>query len=100
MSPRAEKALSGLITGLAGLSVCPEPTIQRTAEGMNGCLAELIDEILGEHASGDLFEKAVALAAPRLKEVLGITIVSTTELQRRATTETDDLLTKLRKGGL
>jgi hypothetical protein len=96
-----QKPLEGLIAAIAGLTALyPDPSINKTAELINAFLAELVKELLGEDQAEALFDEAIASVAPRLLETFGLEIVTVKQLQERAVATTDDLLAKLRKGGL
>lgn len=101
MSRPGQKPLEGLIAAIAGLiAVHPDPTVNATGELMNGCLSSLLGDILGEEQSGLLFEDAIAAVSPVLESQFGLKVVTTAMLNKSAAAETDDLLTRLRKGGL
>lgn len=93
MSRPGQKPLEGLIAAISGLiAVYPDKTINTTGELMNSCLTGLLDQIMGEAALADI--------GPTLERDFGLRVVSTATLEKAATAETDDLLTRLRKGGL
>ena len=101
MSRPGQKPLEALISTIAGLAVIhPDRTVNSSAELMNSCLSELLREILGEEQTQALFEAAITEIGPMLEKEFGLKIVTIASLEAAAQTETDDLLTKLRKGGL
>lgn len=96
-----QKPLEHMIAAIAGLSaIHPDPTVNSAAELINQSLAEMLRQILGDERAEAIFEAAIAGVAPVLEKEFGIQIVSARNLEKQAKTETDDLLTKLRKGGL
>lgn len=100
MSRPGQKPLEGLIAAISGLiAVYPDPSVNKTGELINGCLAELVKDLIGEDQAEALFDDAIAALAPQLQQ-FGMEVVSIKSLEKRATDETDDLLTRLRKGGL
>lgn len=101
MSRPGQKPLEALIAAIAGLAaIHPDRTVNASAEMLNRCLSEMLREILGEDQTQALFEAAIAGISPMLEKEFGIKIVTIASLEVAAKTETDDLLTKLRKGGL
>lgn len=101
MSRPGQKPLEALIASIAGLSALyPDPTVNETGHIINGSLAQLVRDLIGDDAAEGLFEDAINALAPRLQEQFGIQVVTIAKLEKQAKTETDDLLTKLRKGGL
>lgn len=100
MSRPGQKPLEGLIAAISGLiAVYPDKTINTTGELMNSCLTELVKDLIGEDQAEALFDDAIAALAPQLQQ-FGMEVVSIKSLEKRATDATDDLLTRLRKGGL
>lgn len=101
MSRPGQKPLEGLIAAISGLiAVYPDKTINTTGELMNSCLTGLLDQIMGEAAARELFEAALADIGPTLERDCGLRVVSTATLEKRAKGEADDLVARLRKGGL
>lgn len=101
MSRPGQKPLEGLIAAVAGLiAVYPDPTINKTGELINGCLAELVKDLIGEDQAEALFDDAIAALAPQMLKEFGMEIVSIKSLEKRATDATEELVTRLRKGGL
>lgn len=100
MSRPGQKPLEGLIAAVAGLiAVYPDPTVNKTGELINGCLAELVKDLIGEDQAEALFDDAIAALAPQLQQ-FGMEVVTIKQLESRAKVEADDLVTRLRKGGL
>jgi len=101
MSRPGQKPLGGLIAAIAGLTaVYPDPTVNKTAELINGCLAELVKDLIGEDETEALFDAAIAELAPQMLKEFGIEIVTIKNLEKRAMATTEDLVARLRKGGL
>ncbi len=101
MSRPGQKPLEALIAAIAGLSALyPDPTVNETGKIINGSLAQLVRDLVGDDAAEALFDDAVAALAPQLLEQFGIQVVTISKLEKHARAETDDLLAKLRKGGL
>lgn len=91
MSRPGQKPLEGLIAAVAGLiAVYPDPTVNKTGGLINGCLAELVKA---------LFDDAIAALAPQLQQ-FGMEVVTIKQLEKRAKATTEDLVARLRKGGL
>lgn len=100
MSRPGQKPLEGLIAAVAGLiAVYPDPTVNKTGELINGCLAELVKDLIGEDQAEALFDDAIAALAPQLQQ-FGMEVVTIKQLEKRAKVEADDLVARLRKGGL
>lgn len=100
MSRPGQKPLEGLIAAVAGLiAVYPDPTVNKTGELINGCLAELVKDLIGEDQAEALFDDAIAALGPQLQQ-FGMEVVTIKQLEKRAKVEADDLVTRLRKGGL
>lgn len=101
MSLPGQKPLEGLIAAIARLTaVYPDPTVNTTGELINGFLAQLVRELLGEEAGETLFDAAITSLAPTLLKEFGIEIVTIKQLEKRAKATTEDLVARLRKGGL
>jgi len=100
MSRPGQKPLEGLIAAVAGLiAVYPDPTVNKTGELINGCLAELVKDLIGEDQAEALFDDAIAALAPQLQP-FGMDVVTIKQLEKRAKATTEDLVARLRKGGL
>ena len=100
MSRPGQKPLEGLIAAIAGLAaIYPDPSVNKTAELINGCLAELVKDLIGEDQAEALFDDAIAALAPQLQQ-FGMEVVTIKQLEKRAKVEADDLVARLRKGGL
>lgn len=100
MSRPGQKPLEGLIAAVAGLiAVYPDPTVNKTGELINGCLAELVKDLIGEDQAEALFDDAIAALAPQLQQ-FGMEVVTIKQLEKRAKATTEDLVARLRKGGL
>ncbi len=96
-----QKPLVHAVAIIAGLQAMhPDETVNKSAEMLNGCLCEMLFEIMGEAEGGALMEAAIAALAPDLEKHFGIKIMSTATLNRQAAAMTDDLIAKLRKEGL
>jgi hypothetical protein len=96
-----QKPLTHAVAVIAGLQAMhPDPTVNASGEMLNGCICEMLNEILGEPAAAELMEAVIAELGPQLESQFGIKIVTMSSLAKQAETLTDDLVAKLRKGGL
>jgi len=96
-----QKPMAHAIAALAGLQALhPDPTVNHSAEMLNGCICQLVEELIGHPAADALFEAALADVAPTLEDRFGIRVVQMSTLNRQAAVLTDDLITKLRREGL
>ena len=101
MSRPGQKPLEGLIAAIAGLAaIYPDPSVNKTAELINGFLAALVRDLIGDDEAEALFEDAINALAPQMLKEFGMEIVSIKSLEKRATDATEELVTRLRKGGL
>jgi len=95
-----QKPLTHAVAIIAGLQAMhPDETVNKSAAMLNGCICQMVFEILGETEGGALMEAAIASVAPDLEKHFGLKIMSTATLNKQAAAMTDDLITKLRKEG-
>ena len=94
-------ALVGAVAGIEALS--PDPRARYCAKVINSALGALLHELLEHETADELMEAAVELLNAELK-VDGldsaIQVRTMRSLQREATQLSDELLDKMRKGGL
>ena len=104
MSREAAKSLGMLIGQIAGLQeMHSDPLINEAGRNMNTALGMLLVELLGPDAAEALFEEATEIVNTRLREGgFGemLQIRTHGSLEREAKATTDELLAKLREGGL
>jgi hypothetical protein len=96
-----QKPLTHAVAAIAGLqAMYPDPTVNHSAEMLNCCIGEMLHEILGEREATAMMEAVIAELGPQLESQFGLKIVTMSSLAKQAETMTDDLVAKLRKGGL
>jgi hypothetical protein len=96
-----QNPMAHAIAILAGLQVMhPDETVNKSAAMLNGCICQMVFEILGETEGAALMEAAIASVAPDLEKHFGVRVLQMSTLNKQAAAMTDDLITKLRKEGL
>jgi hypothetical protein len=94
-----QKPMAHAVAIFAGLQAMhPDETVNQAAEMLNGCICQIVEELIGGPAAEELFAAALADVAPDLEKHFGVRVVQIVDKQAAVLTE--DLINKLRKGGL